>query len=131
MLFRTIVKTACMLSLVAVAGCDPDLVDVDAEAAEVEAEPRPTPELAAEEGEGDAERVSFDAGLDLREGAEGTAYSCWVGSREYHLKPSGTCGGCTISGSYPGQTFIEYERVCASNGYWGAWVQTKTRCEHC
>jgi hypothetical protein len=134
MLFRTIVKTACMFSLVAVVGCDPDVADVEAEAAQVDVKPLVTLELAADDDEADGEYISVDPSLDMRdaEGSEQAAGQCWPGSWEFQFLPSGTCGGCTISGSYPGLKYIEYKRQCSPNGNWGPFQKaSQTQCVHC
>lgn len=129
-MFRTMLKTACLFSLIGLAGCDADVDDSDLATVEVEASPRAPSELAAVDAEDDPEDMSVDASLDRRDAEDDeTAASCWTGQQDFKFYPSGTCGGCVISGSYPGQNFIKYYRYCY-NGTWGPWEKS-TQCEHC
>lgn len=123
---RTTLKLACVLSLVAVGGCDvdPEITESDLELA---AEDDQDAEAPAE-----ATRAPLDAELDFSAPVEdGLAAQCFVGETRTKTSPSGTCGGCLINGSYPGQKSIHQSSYCKSDGNWSTWTTTGTSCADC
>lgn len=118
---RTTLKLACILSLVTVGACDdPEVVESDLELA---AEDEDDAEAPAE-----ATRPSLDFSAPVD---DGLAAQCFVGQKRTMDSPTGTCGGCLINGSYPGQKWIHQTSHCLSNGTWSAWQTKSTSCEDC
>lgn len=133
MRFHTLLKTACLFTLLPLAACDD--ADLDAESVLVEqlAEedvPPPPSVLRDAPVDEDAEGISLDLDLELADAGDPSAATCFVNQRQWQDSPSGTCGGCQINNAYPGQRVNRSYREC-QNGTWGPWIYYDYLCFDC
>lgn len=134
--------TTCMFTLIAVAGCDPEIDGTDLDLREQHeqldevASERMTPgatDLAdayADDVDDADIAMSLDPDLALADAPDGARAACQSGSVEYSLMPSGLCGGCLINDMYAGQKWINRKRECKS-GAWTAWLPNGSQCWDC
>ncbi|MDC0719086.1 hypothetical protein [Nannocystis bainbridge] len=133
MRFHTLLKTACLFTLLPLVACD--VADLDAESVRVEhlAEedvPPPPSALRDAPADEDAEGISLDPSLEVADAGDPSAATCFTGQVQWQDSPSGICGGCLINNAYPGQKYNRYYRTC-QNGAWGSWTYYNSPCVDC
>lgn len=123
--------TTCMFTLIAVAGCDPevDATDRDLQAQHDQLADHADERMAAARADA-AGPMSLDPELALADAPDVARIACISGSVEYGYLPSGVCGGCKINGVYPGQKILYRKRDCVA-GAWTAWTPNGSECQDC